>query len=280
MTFNDILYDVQDKIATITLNRPDKLNAARPETQVEIRSALDEADNDESVRVVICTGAGRAFCSGTDISGGFIKRSRGNSETGEGVSPDLGGPTALRVYGMQKPVIAAINGPAVGFGASFTLPMDYRIASTSAKFSFPFARRGISAESCSSWFLPRLVGIDQALNWMLSGRTFSAEEALAKGLVSELTAPETLLQRAREIACEIAVHTAPASIAVNRQLLWRMLGADHPKIAHDLESRAVAAGISMPDSEEGTLSFKEKRLPRFTGTTRDAAYVKAWWKDT
>lgn len=274
---SDILYQAEDGIATITFDRPDRLNAARSETHAELIRAFDQAEADELVRAVIVTGKGRAFCAGTDISGGFDLPSIGNPETGEGVVPDIGGATVLRLFEMRKPVIAAINGAAAGFGATFTLAMDMRLASTEAKFAFPFARRGIVAESCSSWFLPRVVGIQTALDWMLSGRTFPATEAADRGLVSEVLAPDALLPRAYEIAAEIARTTAPASVAINRQLLWRMLGAAHPAEAHELESRAVAATLAGSDSEEGVKSFKERRLPKFTGKVADANYMKAWW---
>ena len=277
MRFEDLDYAVDAHIATIALNRPDKLNAARAETYSELVAALDAADADEAVRAVIITGRGRAFCAGTDLSSGFRLPTGGDAATGEGIPPDLGGRVTLRVFEMRKPVIGAINGGAVGFGATFMLPMDYRIASTAAKIGFVFSRRGIVAESCSSWFLPRLVGIATALDWMYTGRVFGAEEAQARGLVSEVLAPDELLPRAAEIARDIADNTAPGSVALNRQLLWRMLGADHPLEAHRLESRAIAATVAMADAKEGVASFLEKRPPHFTGKVSDTDFSKTWW---
>lgn len=277
--FEDIGYGAADGIATITFRRPEVMNAARSQTHGELIRALDLAEADDAVRVVIVTGAGRAFCAGTDLSAGFDLPADGDPATGAGVVPDIGGVTVLRLYRMQKPVIAAINGAAAGFGLTFTLAMDLRLAARGAKFAFPFTRRGICAESCSSWFLPRVVGIQTAQDWMLTGRTFAAEEALARGLVHDLLAPEDLLPRARAIAAEIVGQTAPASVALNRQLLWRMMGASHPAEAHALESRAVAATLAASDSREGVASFHERRPPRFTGRVADAGYMAAWWPE-
>ena len=279
MNFTDIRYATEDSVATITFDRPDVMNAARSETHGELLKALDAADMDNSVRAVIVTGEGRAFCAGTDISKGFQLPKNGDPATGDDIPPDIGGITVLRLFRMRKPVIAAINGAAAGFGATFTLAMDIRLASDAAKFAFPFTRRAICAESCSSWFLPRLVGIQTAQDWMLTGRTFPAAEALARGLVHEMLPQNDLLGRAREIALDIARNCAPASVAINRQLLWRMLGADHPRMAHALESRAVAATLAADDIQEGVASFKEKRTPRFTGAVSDADYMKTWWPD-
>lgn len=280
MDFTDIRYAVEDGIATITFARPDVMNAARTATHQELIRALDAADRDDAVRAVIVTGEGRAFCAGTDISQGFQLPSGGDPATGAGVPPDVGGQTVLRLFDMRKPVIAAINGAAVGFGATFTLAMDLRLASSGAKFAFPFTRRGICAESCSSWFLPRLVGIQTAQDWMLTGRTFTAPEANARGLIHELLAPEDLLPRAREIARDIADNCAPASVALNRQLLWHMLGARHPAEAHALESRGIAATLAGADAQEGTASFRERRAPRFTGRVADTDYTGAWWPES
>lgn len=277
--FDDIGYAVEDGIATITLDRPDKLNAARVETHAELVAALGAADEDDGVRVVIVTGAGRAFCAGTDLSGGFDLPTGGDPATGAGVPADVGGTVTLRLFAMNKPVIGAVNGVAAGFGATVLLAMDHRIAVDGARFVFPFVRRGIMAESCSSWFLPRLVGLATALDWMLSGRMIEAEEALEKGLVDALVEPAGLLPRARAVAGEIARNTAPASVAVTRRLLWRMAGAQGPEIAHDYESRALTALLAHPDSKEGVRSFLEKRPPAFTGTAGDAAFMKAWWPE-
>ncbi|MFP1630540.1 enoyl-CoA hydratase-related protein [Zhengella sp. ZM62] len=277
MHFNDIAYSADNGVATIAFNRPDVMNAARMQTHDELVAALDAADADDGIRCVIVTGEGRAFCAGTDISDGFRLPAGGDAATGEGIPPDIGGVTVLRLFAMRKPVIGAINGAAVGFGATFTLAMDIRLVSDRAKFAFPFTRRGICAESCSSWFLPRLVGLQTAMDWMLTGRTFLADEALQRGLAHEGLPGENLMERARAMARDIADNCAPASLAINRQMLLRMMGADHPRTAHELESRALAACLSAPDAAEGVASFREKRPPRFTGTVSDAGYMRHWW---
>lgn len=277
MTYSDILYEVTDRVAVIAFNRPEVMNAARQQTHAELAAALDSADRDDGVRAVVVTGTGRAFCAGTDISNGFELPAGGDPTTGRDIPPDIGGQTVLRLFRMQKPVVAAINGPAAGFGATFTLAMDVRFAAEGAKFAFPFSRRAICAESCSSWFLPRLVGVQAALDWMLTGRTFAADEALSRGLVHEVLAADELMPRAMAWAQDIATNCAPASVALNRNLLWRMLGAAHPAEAHALESRGVAATLRMPDVDEGLASFRERRPPRFTGTVADAGYMAGWW---
>ena len=279
MTYEDIEYALEDGVATIWLNRPDKLNAARVSTHDELISALDRADCDDAVKAIIVSGRGRAFCAGTDLSDGFALPSGGDPATGEGVQADVGGRVTLRLYDMRKPVIGAVNGAAVGFGATFLLPMDFRLAAVGAKFGFVFTRRGIVAESCSSWFLPRVVGLPTALDWMLTGRMVAAEEALAKGLVTELLAPDALMARVRAIARDIVENCAPVSVAMNRQLLWKLLGADHPRAAHHLESRGLAAALAHADSAEGAKSFVEKRAPAFTGNVSDAGFIRAWWQD-
>ncbi len=279
MDFEDIGYAAAEGIATITFRKPEVMNAARRQTHRELIAALDAADADPAVRVVIVTGEGRAFCAGTDLSQGFSLPEGGDPATGAGVPPDVGGQTVLRLYRMRKPVIAAINGAAVGFGATFTLAMDMRLAAEGAKFAFPFTRRGICAESCSSWFLPRLVGMQVAQDWMLTGRTFPAAEAAARGLVLEVLAPEALLPRALALARDMAQNCAPGSMALNRQLLWRMAGAAHPLEAHLLESRGIADRIASADAAEGVASFKERRAPRFTGSVADTDYMRSWWDD-
>ncbi|MAW87068.1 MAG: enoyl-CoA hydratase [Phyllobacteriaceae bacterium] len=277
MHFDDITYAADDGVATITFNRLDVMNAARMQTQEELVAALDAADADDGVRCVIVTGEGRAFCAGTDISDGFRLPAGGDPASGEGIPADIGGITVLRLFEMRKPVIGAINGAAVGFGATFTLAMDIRLVSDGAKFAFPFTRRGICAESCSSWFLPRLVGLQTAMDWMLTGRTFLADEALQRGLAHECLPAENLMERARAMARDIADNCAPVSLAINRQMLLRMMGAEHPRIAHELESRALAACLAAPDAAEGVASFREKRPPCFTGTVSDAGYMRNWW---
>ena len=280
MEFEDIGYGVERGVATIIFRRPEVMNAARMRTHRELVAALDLADADPAAKVVIVTGEGRAFCAGTDLSQGFDVPAGGDPATGEGVPSDIGGLTVLRLYRMRKPVIAAINGAAVGFGATFTLAMDVRLAAEGAKFAFPFTRRGICAESCSSWFLPRLVGMQVAQEWMLSGRTFLADEAAARGLVLEVLPPDALLARAGEMARDMVENCAPGSMALNRQLLWRMAGAAHPLEAHLLESRGIVDRVAGPDAAEGVAAFRERRAPDFTGDVSDTDYTRRWWPDS
>ncbi len=270
MAYTQLLYAVTDHVATITLNRPEQLNAFTNVMMRELLAVFDEVDSDDEVRAVIVTGAGRGFCAGADLSGGGDTFSGGGSDIatdavsgGRRVPRDGGGMVSLRIFECLKPVIGAINGAAVGVGATMTLPMDIRLASESARFGFVFARRGIVPEACSSWFLPRLVGISQAAEWCYSGRVFPAAEALAGRLVRSVHAPDELLPAAMAIAREIADNTSPVSIALTRQMLWRMLGADHPMEAHRVDSRGVLAQGAGADSREGVLSFLEKRPPNF-----------------
>jgi enoyl-CoA hydratase/carnithine racemase len=269
-SFETLLYAVEDGIATITVNRPDKLNAFTARMMKELIGVFDLTDADDAVRVVIVTGAGRAFCAGADLSGGgatFDRTSPQAIEREEGkvgdVYRDGGGRVVLRMYESLKPIIAAVNGAAVGVGVTMQLPMDIRLASTDAKFGFVFARRGITPEACSSWFLPRLVGMQTALEWCFTGRVFGAQEALDRGLVRSLHAPEDLLPAARALAREIADNTAPVSVALSRQLLWRMAGADHPMEAHKADSRAIQSRGAAGDAKEGVSSFLEKRAPAY-----------------
>ncbi len=264
--FTQIAYDVTDQIATITLDRPDQLNAFTGTMMRELISAFDLVDADDDVRAVIVTGRGRGFCAGADLSGGgdtFSQGGGGDKAGPEGVPRDGGGLVTLRIFECLKPVIAAINGPAVGVGVTMTLPMDIRLAAETAKFGFVFARRGIVPEACSSWFLPRVVGINRAAEWVFTGRVFPASEALDAGLVRSVHAPDDLLPAARAIAAEIAANTAPVSVALSRQMLWRMLGADHPMEAHRVDSRGIAVRGASADAREGVMSFLEKRPPVF-----------------
>ncbi len=277
---SDISVNVENKVLTITLNRPDRLNAFTNVMRDELIAAFDQADADDDVRCVIVTGEGRGFCAGADLGDGgetFVTEREGQDGA---VWRDGGGQVSLRIFESKKPVIAAINGPAVGVGVTMTLPMDIRIASTASKFGFVFSRRGIVPEACSSWFLPRIVGIQQALAWTFSGRVFPAEEALKGGLVQELTTPEDLLPRARAIAAEIVENTAPVSVALTRQMMWRMLGADHPMEAHKVDSRGIAQlGVS-PDVKEGIESFLEKRPPEFSmKPSQDMPDFYPWWDE-
>ncbi len=269
MEYEQILTDVADGILTITMNRPDRLNAWTPTMARELMSAFDRADADDDVRVVIVTGAGRGFCAGADLASGgdtFDPRRRGRTD---GVPRDTGGQFTLRIFDLTKPVIAAINGPAVGVGATMTLPMDIRLAADTARMGFVFARRGIVPEACSSWFLPRVVGISRAMEWVATGRVFGAEEALQAGLVRSVHAGDELLPAARELAAEIVETTAPVSVALARRMLWTMLGAEHPMLAHRADSRAMFNRGQSADVVEGVTSFLEKRPPRFTDRVSD-----------
>ncbi|MEX0847733.1 MAG: crotonase/enoyl-CoA hydratase family protein [Ilumatobacteraceae bacterium] len=266
MDYTQILWSVDDHVATITLNRPDQLNAFTNTMMRELIDAFDRVDADDDVRVVIVTGAGRGFCAGADLSGGGETFSGGGSDERSavpGVPRDGGGLVSLRIFECTKPVIAAINGPAVGVGITMTLPMDIRLVSENAKIGFVFARRGILPEACSSWFLPRLVGISQAAEWCYSGRVFGPQEAKDGRLVRSIHAPDDLLPAARAIAKEIVDNTAPVSIALTRQMLWRLLAADHPMEAHRVDSRGIAERGRSADAREGVTSFLEKRPPAF-----------------
>jgi enoyl-CoA hydratase/carnithine racemase len=265
----------EDGVLTLTLSRPDRLNALNPQMLEELLRALDEIDADDAVRAVIVTGAGRAFCAGADLGGGGATFDTSRTQ---GIPRDGGGRITLRLYECRKPVIAAINGAAVGVGATMTLPMDVRIASEKARFGFVFARRGIVPEAASSWFLPRVVGISQAMEWVATGRLFGAEEALAGGLVSRVVPEGELLPAARALAREIAEHTSGVSVCLARQMLWKMLGADHPMEAHKLDSRLIHALGASPDAYEGVQSFLEKRPARFAmKVSRDLPEVFPWW---
>jgi enoyl-CoA hydratase/carnithine racemase len=265
MGYSEILYEVAESVATITLHRPDKLNAFTGTMMRELIDAFDQTDADDDVRAVIVTGSGRGFCAGADLSSGGSTFARGGSDvqTAVGVPRDGGGLVSLRIFESTKPVIGAINGAAVGVGVTMTLPMDIRVAADTARFGFVFARRGIVPEACSSWFLPRIVGISQAAEWCYSGRVFPAEEALAGGLVRSLHRPDELLGVARSIAADIAANTAPVSVALTRQMLWRMLGAAHPMEAHRVDSRGIQSRGASADAREGVESFLDKRDPQY-----------------
>jgi enoyl-CoA hydratase/carnithine racemase len=263
--------DIADGIATITLNRPDKLNAFTGTMMHEMISAFDRTDADDAVKAVIVTGAGRGFCAGADLSSGGDTFSRGGSDVvgDRGIPRDGGGLLTLRIFDSLKPVIGAINGPAVGVGVTMTLPMDIRLASEDARFGFVFARRGIVPEACSSYFLPRLVGIQQATEWVFTGRVFPAAEAKEAGLVRSVHAPADLLPAATALAREIADNTAPVSVALSRRMLWRMLGASHPMDAHRVDSRGIMERGRSADSREGVVSFLEKRPAAYPDRVSD-----------
>ena len=266
---------ITDGVAVATFNRPDKMNTFTPVVMREMIELFDLTDADDAVRAVVITGSGRAFCAGAElgIAGGdtfnYSKRASGDEIIHDGIRRDGGGRVVLRIYRSLKPVIAAVNGAAVGVGATMQLPMDFRIASPNAKFGFVFARRGITPEACSSWFLPRLVGVPTALDWVYSGRVFDAQEAKEKGLVQSLHAPDDLLPAAMELAHRVTEKSAPVSIAVSRQLIWRMMGAEHPMDAHKIDSRALQIRGQSADVKEGIESFMQKRDANFPNGVSD-----------
>ena len=280
--YGQIAYEVDERVATITLDRPEKLNAFTGQMMHEVIDAFDRSDADDDVRAVVVTGRGRAFCAGADLSSGgstFDAEARGRPTRPE-EARDGGGLVSLRIFESKKPVIAAVNGPAVGVGVTMTLPMDVRLASETARFGFVFARRGIVPEAASSWFLPRVVGISRAAEWVYTGRVFPAAEAHEAGLVRSVHPPEELLPAAYALAREIAEHTSAVSVALSRQMLWRMLGADHPMEAHKVDSRAILAMGRSPDAAEGVTSFLEKRPARFPmKASTDLPDFFPWWEE-
>ena len=282
MSYQDILYAVEDGIATITMNRPDMLNAFTSTMLDEIIDAIDRTDADDDVRAVIFTGAGRGFCAGADLSRGGETFDMEKREDEGPIDQwrDGGGRVTLRLFESNKPLIAAVNGPAAGIGVTMQLPMDYRIASTDARFGLVFTRRGVGMEACSSWFLPRLVGIGQAMDWVMSGRVFPAEEALKGGLISQVVEPEMLLPTAKAIGREIAENTSAVSVALCRHMMWKMLGADHPMEAHKIDSRGIRSMGQLPDAYEGVQSFLEKRSGNYTmKPSRDMPDFFPWWEE-
>ncbi len=269
----------EDGIATITFDRPDHLNAMNRPMSLELIAALDRLDVDPSVRAIILTGSGRAFCAGADLSAGERTFVPGSGATGT-PRRDWGGVLVLRLFEMHKPLIAAVNGAAVGVGATLTLPCDVRLASTTARFGFVFARRGIITDGCASWFLPRLVGPQTALRWCLSGAVFGATEAHAEGLVAAVHEPDDLLGAARALATEIATTTSAVSVAITRRLLWQGMVVDHPMTSHAYESELLDVVARGPDAVEGVASFLEKRAPRFPSTV-PGSMPPAWppWEE-
>lgn len=282
MKYEQIIYEVKEHILTLTLNRPDHLNAFTPQMRNELFDAFDRADADDHIRAIIVTGAGRALCAGMDLSSGgdtFDYQSKDGQMRMED-HRDGGGQLTLRIFKSIKPVIAAINGPAVGIGITMTLPMDIRLAASNAKIGFVFTRRGIVPEACSSWFLPRIVGVSRALEWVLSGRILTAEEAAEGGLVRSTHPPDQLLAAARDLAAEIATNTSAVSVALARQMLWRMLGADHPMEAHKVDSRAIYHTGKSADAREGIASFIEKRPAKFADKPSTAMPdFYPWWEE-
>jgi enoyl-CoA hydratase/carnithine racemase len=280
MDFTEIRYEVADGVLTITLDRPDRLNAWTPTMQRELIAAFDQADADDDVRAIVMTGAGRAYCAGADLERGGETFDWRERQDGAEVPRDGGGQFTLRVFRSSKPVIAAINGAAVGVGLTMTLPMDVRLAAAGAKLGFVFTRRGIVPEACSSWFLPRAVGISRAVEWTATGRVFLAAEALEAGLVRSLHPADEVLPAALDLAREIADNTAPVSVALARRMMWTMLGASHPMEAHRADSRGMFARGQSADAREGVTSFLEKRPARFTDRVSDGLPdVMPWYEE-
>ncbi|MEO9463640.1 MAG: crotonase/enoyl-CoA hydratase family protein [Marinomonas sp.] len=285
MSYTQILIDKTDGIATITLNRPEKMNAYTRTMQAETCAAMDDIDADDDVRAVIFTGAGdRAFCAGADLTpegGGQIFSS--GEEVGDLSDPEVrdgGGQLTLRLFNSKKPLISACNGAAVGIGATMQLAMDMRLASDTARYGFVFARRGIVPEACSSWFLPKIVGISQALEWCYSGRVFGAEEAKEGGLIRSIHAPDELLPAARKLAREIADNTSALSVAMTRAMMWRLSATEHPMMAHRIDSRAIYTLSRGVDAKEGIASFLEKREPNYPGkVSQDMPDFYPWWDE-
>ena len=276
MTYEEIRYEARDAILTLTLNRPSRLNAFTEQMSQELVSAFDRADQDDEIRAVVLTGAGRGFCAGADLGAGGASFAYPDGAAHR----DRGGRVSLRIFESLKPVIVAVNGPAVGIGVTMTLPADVRLASTAARFGFVFARRGIVPEAASSWFLPRLVGISRALEWTTTGRIFDAREAQEGGLIRSVHEPADLLPAAYALAREIADYTAPVSVALTRQMMWRMLGADHPMAAHQLDSRAIQARGLSGDAGEGVTAFLEKRPASFPDrVSADMPDFFPWWPE-
>ena len=296
MAYQTILYDVADNILTITLNRPEKLNAFTREMMLEMIDAFDKADADDNIRAIIVTGAGRGFCAGADLSAGattFDRTAQPGEAPGRATAKneadidwsdesirDGGGLLTLRIFKCLKPVIAAVNGPAVGVGVTMQLAMDVRLASENARFGFVFARRGLVPEAASSWFLTRAVGISQALEWTMTGRVFSAQEALEGRLIRKIYKPDELIPSARSLAREIADNTAQVSVAMTRQMMWRMLGADDPMEAHKIDSRAIRSRGASGDAKEGVTSFLEKRPAKYPNkVSTDMPSFFPWWNE-
>ena len=269
MEFEQITTELSDRVLTITMNRPERLNAWTQTMFEELLKAFDRVDADDEVRAVIVTGAGRAFCAGADLERGGETFTKREHQDPDSIPRDQGGRFTLRIFESTKPVIAAINGPAVGIGATMTLPMDVRLAADDARIGFVFTRRGIVPEACSSWFLPRVVGISRAMEWVATGRVFDAQEALTGGLVRSLHPKTELLDAANALAREIAENTAPVSVALARRMMWTMLGAEHPMLAHRADSRGMFYRGRSADAAEGIAAFLEKRGANFPDKVSD-----------
>ena len=277
MDYKTLSYAVEEGILTLTLNLPEKLNAFTLEMARELVEAFNQASEDDEVGAIVVTGAGRAFCAGMDLSieGNVFGLDESQRLTLEDVAErgeeahilhgvrDEGGLVTLAIYDCKKPVIAAINGAAVGIGATMTCAMDIRLVSTKAKVGFVFNKIGITPEACSSWFLPRIVGISKALDWCYTGKVFTSREALEHGLVSDVIPDDKLIDRALEIGSSYSSKTSAISVSLARQMMWNMLAATHPEEAHILDSMAMERMGKSPDIKEGIASFLEKRAPNF-----------------
>ena len=264
--YKELLTSQHGDTFVISLNRPKKLNAFTKTMQDELIKVFDYTDENDDIKSVVITGEGRAYCAGADLVDGpntFNYSEQGNRLSNDD-HRDGGGLVALRIFRSKKPVIGAINGDAVGVGATMTLPMDVRIASKSARFGFVFSRRGAVPEACSSWFLPRIVGISKALDWCYTGKVFNSQEALQHGLVSEVVPDDKLIARALEIGSSYSSKTSAISVSLARQMMWNMLAATHPEEAHILDSMAMERMGKSPDIKEGIASFLEKRAPSFS----------------
>jgi len=280
MNYEQILYEKAGPVLILTLNRPDKLNAYNAQMQTEMIHALDAADADDEIRAIIVTGAGRGYCAGADLSGGGNTFNNDAPGRTGGLRRDGGGVLTLRLFECLKPIISACNGPAVGVGATMQCAMDIRLASEDARYGFVFSKRAVVPEACSSWFLPKIVGIQQALEWTFSGRVFNAAEALQGGFVRSVHKANDLLPAAVDLAHEFAESTSPVSVALIRQMMWKMLGADHPMEAHKIDSRGIYYRGKSADAIEGVESFLEKRAPSFPGkVSTDMPEYFPWWQE-
>jgi enoyl-CoA hydratase/carnithine racemase len=283
MELSQTLYEIENGVATVTLNRPDKLNAFTPTMRKELIRILAEADCDDAVRVIVVTGAGKAFCAGADLSSGgstFDRAMKDGRKVSTSEHRDGGGQTTLAIFKCRKPVIGAINGHAVGVGITMTLAMDIRVVAEDAKIGFVFARRGIVPEACSSWFLPRIVGISKAAELVYTGRVFQAREEENSGLFNYVMPRDQVLPKAMTIAREIAENTSAVSVALSKGLLWHGLGEDDPQSVHLIDSRCMFWAGREKDAYEGVQSFLEKRSPMFTmSASTDMPDFYPWWKE-
>jgi enoyl-CoA hydratase/carnithine racemase len=281
MADDDVLYERNGRVAVITINRPEARNTITYAVLDRLLGLFADVDADDDVRAVVVTGSGEFFSAGTDLTtrGGGYEAGASGFKPLRGGTRDVGGELALRLFDSRKPLIAAINGTAIGIGVTMVLPMDVRIGAEGSRFGLPFVRRGIVPESCATWFLPRIVGVSRAVDWIVTGRTFDAGEALAAGLVRELVAPDRVLARALDVAREVAERTSAVSVALSRQMVWRLLGSPHPLEANQLESKALLALGAMADAREGVVAFREKRAPAFSLRLADLPDFFPWWVD-